>query len=452
MARPRLRYVCQACGAVQPRWLGQCPDCGAWNSLRPETRPRPHARRAADAPPAFRSLAEAVALPGRLATGLGEFDRTLGGGLVPGSAVLLGGDPGIGKSTLLLQVAARLARQGRRVAYVSGEELVAQVQLRARRLGLADAPVELAAATAVREVLAALAERPALDLLVVDSIQTMHVDTQEGAPGTVGQVRELAFALIGHAKTSGAALVLVGHVTKDGQLAGPRVLEHMVDVVLSFEGERTHAFRILRAAKNRFGATDEIGVFAMGPQGLEEVGNPSALFLARHERPVPGAVVFPALEGTRPLLVEIEALTVPVPTGATPRRAVVGWDAGRLSMLLAVLEARAGVGFGAHEVYLGVAGGLRVGEPAADLAVAAALLSARSDVPLPAGAVAFGEVALSGEVRRVPHADLRLKEAARLGFTLAFTPPEIADTTGLRIEAMATLADLVRRIGRSRGR
>jgi DNA repair protein RadA/Sms len=430
--------------------MGQCPDCGSWNTLQPEAAPsatpfaRVHSLKSGGQAIPFEPLSATVELPARVATGIGELDRALGGGLVPGSAILIGGDPGIGKSTLLLQAAGRMARTGGRVAYVSGEEAADQVRLRARRLGLADAPLLLAAATSVRDILTTLGSTGPLDMLVIDSIQTMHSDQLEGAPGTVSQVRASALELIGHAKQSGTALILVGHVTKDGQIAGPRVLEHMVDAVLYFEGERSHQYRLLRAVKNRFGGTDEIGVFAMAADGLVEVPNPSSLFLTARDSPVPGAIVFPALEGTRPLLVEIEALTVRLPSGATPRRAVVGWDSGRLSMLLAVLEARAGLSFAAHEVYLNVAGGFRISEPAADLAVAAALISAITDRPVDAGTVAFGEVALSGEVRRAAHPDLRLKEAQKLGFTRALAPPETKG--GLSVLPCRTVGQLLDRL------
>ncbi|MBU6207394.1 MAG: DNA repair protein RadA, partial [Alphaproteobacteria bacterium] len=362
---------------------------------------------------------------------------------VAGSATLIGGDPGIGKSTLLLQAAAKLASAGRAVVYISGEEAADQVRLRAQRLGLGGAPVQLATATSVRDILTTLGDLPSPkgvakgdlpspkgvangnsppDLVVIDSIQTMHSDLIEGAPGTVSQVRASAQELIRFAKMHGSALVLVGHVTKDGSIAGPRVLEHMVDTVLSFEGERSHQYRILRAIKNRFGGTDEIGVFAMAEGGLGEVGNPSSLFLTTRGAAVTGTCVFPALEGTRPVLVEVQALTVRLASGATPRRAVVGWDAGRLAMLLAVLEARCGLSLSSAEVYLNIAGGYRVSDPAADLAVAAALVSAWSERAIPADVIAFGEVALSGEVRAVAHAGLRLKEAAKLGFASALMP------------------------------
>jgi len=450
MAKLLKRYVCQSCGSVSPKWQGQCVDCGEWNSLVEEapSNVTPFALkhnlqgggRAID----LVGLDADVPLPPRTPTGITEFDRAIGGGLVPGSATLIGGDPGIGKSTLLLQAAARIARNGGAVAYVSGEEAADQVRLRAQRLGLGGAPVQLASATSVRDILTTFANGPAPALLVIDSIQTMHSDLIEGAPGTVSQVRASAQELIRFAKERGSALMLVGHVTKDGAIAGPRVLEHMVDTVLSFEGERSHQYRILRAIKNRFGGTDEIGVFAMGEAGLDEVGNPSTLFLTSRGEAVAGTTVFPAMEGTRPVLVEIQALTVRLASGATPRRAVVGWDGGRLAMILAVLEARCGLSFSTAEVYLNVAGGYRLSDPAADLAVACALISALSERPVPAQAIAFGEVALSGEVRPVAHGGLRLKEAAKLGFETALVPASLAEHgQGLRLTGFRQLGNLV---------
>ena len=390
-----------------------------------------------------------VALPPRMSSGIAEFDRALGGGFVAGSATLIGGDPGIGKSSLLLQATARMAIAGRTVVYISGEEAADQVRLRARRLGFGSAPVQLAAATSVRDILTTLGQGPmgqgvAPYLVVIDSIQTMHSDLIEGAPGTVSQVRASAQELIRFAKERGSAVVLVGHVTKDGSIAGPRVLEHMVDTVLSFEGERSHQYRILRAIKNRFGATDEIGVFSMEEAGLGEVTNPSSLFLSQRDESVTGTVVFPALEGTRPVLVEVQALVVRLASGATPRRAVVGWDSGRLAMILAVLEARCGLSFSTCEVYLNIAGGYRLSDPAADLAVAAALVSALSERPLPPTAIIFGEVALSAEVRPVAHAGLRLKEAAKLGFERAYVPASTAgDGHAIALTSFKTLGALV---------
>jgi DNA repair protein RadA/Sms len=451
MAKLKSRYVCQACGSEQHRWQGQCPDCAEWNTLVQE----------ASAPTVFSAkhdlhsggravelvgLDAVVALPDRMRTGIAEFDRAIGGGIVPGSAMLLGGDPGIGKSTLLLQVAAELAAAERRVVYVSGEEAVDQVRLRAIRLGLGGAPVQLAAATSVRDILTTVTGGEPPALLVIDSIQTMHSDLIEGAPGTVSQVRASAQELVRFAKERGTAVVLVGHVTKDGTIAGPRVLEHMVDTVLGFEGERSHQYRILRAAKNRFGGTDEIGVFAMEGGGLKQVPNPSALFLTQRGEAVSGTSVFPALEGTRPVLVEIQALTVRLASGATPRRAAVGWDSGRLAMILAVLEARCGISFATTEVYLNIAGGYRLSDPAADLAVAAALVSAMSERPVPQDAVVMGEIALSGEVRPVAHAGLRLKEAAKLGFDRAWVPKGTEGPSGIALTRFDRLRELVDQI------
>jgi DNA repair protein RadA/Sms len=450
MAKPKKRYVCQACGSVSPRWQGQCSDCAEWNTLVEDSSgvgtpfSARHDLRTGGRAVELVGLDAEIALPPRMRTGIAEFDRALGGGLVAGSATLIGGDPGIGKSTLLLQAAANVASRGASVAYISGEEAADQVRLRARRLGLGNAPVKLAAATSVRDILTTLDDGPLPALLVIDSIQTMHSDLIEGAPGTVSQVRASAQELIRFAKETGTALVLVGHVTKDGSIAGPRVLEHMVDTVLSFEGERSHQYRILRAAKNRFGGTDEIGVFSMVEKGLEEVSNPSALFLTERGESVSGAVVFPALEGTRPVLVEIQALTVRLASGATPRRAVVGWDSGRLAMVLAVLEARCGLSFSTAEVYLNIAGGYRVADPAADMAVAAALVSALAERPLAADMVAFGEIALSGELRPVAHGTLRLKESAKLGFERALVPASLRGEKGpMRLTGFHTLGELV---------
>ncbi|MBM3491358.1 MAG: DNA repair protein RadA [Alphaproteobacteria bacterium] len=447
MAKPAERFVCQQCGAVQRKWAGQCAACGAWNSMAEEPGESGPRQRGLSRgrPLAFASLAGLEAAePPRVLTGNAEFDRVTGGGLVPGSAVLIGGDPGIGKSTLLLQVTAALAGAAVGTAYVSGEEAVAQLRMRARRLGLSDAPVQLAAATDVGDVLASLEGRGAPRVVVIDSIQTMFVESLESAPGTVAQVRMSAQELIRAAKRRDTTLLLVGHVTKDGQIAGPRVLEHMVDTVLYFEGERGHQFRILRAVKNRYGPTDEIGVFEMTDRGLAEVPNPSALFLSdRRGEGVTGAAVFAGMEGTRPLLVEVQALVAQGAQGSA-RRTVVGWDANRLAMLIAVLDARCGLSLSGRDVYLNVAGGLRINEPAADLAVAAALLSSLADRPVPAGAVLFGEVGLSGEVRPVGQAELRLKEAAKLGFQRAFVPAGgRGREAGVPIAEIETLSDLV---------
>jgi DNA repair protein RadA/Sms len=427
MAKPlKSQFVCQSCGAVASRWAGKCVACGEWNTLIEEAdvaatpgsgMTRSSKGRAAQ----LETLTKTKDRVARMPTGLAELDRVTGGGIVPGSALLIGGEPGIGKSTLLLQLGAAFANAGRRAIYFSGEEAAAQVRLRAERLGLSDAPLALACETNLANILATLAEGKRPDLVVVDSIQTLWADGLEAAPGTVSQVRAATQSLIRYAKAQGAALVLVGHVTKDGQIAGPKVIEHMVDTVLYFEGDRGHAFRILRAVKNRFGATDEIGVFEMASEGLREVANPSELFLGDRQASTPGSAVFAGVEGTRPILVEIQALVVPSGLG-TPRRAVVGWDANRLSMLLAVIDARCGISFAQHDVYLNVAGGLKITEPAADLAAAAALLSSISNVALTAERVYFGEISLSGAVRPAGHMLARLKEAQKLGFKQVFLP------------------------------
>jgi DNA repair protein RadA/Sms len=453
LAKDRTRYVCQACGAPHPKWQGRCDACGEWNTLVEEVAeprgPGPAAKAAGGRRLEFVGLEGKSAPPARILTGIAELDRVLGGGFVPGSAVLVGGDPGIGKSTILLQAAARIAAAGRRTLYVSGEESVEQVRLRAARLGLAKSPLGLAAATSLRDIAAGLESEKDAALVIMDSIQTVWLDALDSAPGTVSQVRACAAELIRLAKTRGFALVLVGHVTKEGTLAGPRVLEHMVDATLHFEGDRGHQFRILRAVKNRFGATDEIGVFEMTEQGLVEVANPSALFLAERRGNVSGSAVFAGVEGTRPVLVEIQCLLSPS-AGGSPRRQVVGWDSGRLSMLLAVLESRCAMGLGMNDVYLNVAGGLRISEPAADLAVAAALVSAATDRPTDPGTVYFGEVGLSGEVRQVGQAESRLREARKLGFEGATLPRRVARGSaplaavpGLKLKEIGHLADLV---------
>lgn len=430
MAKSSTLYVCQSCGSSYPKWSGKCDACGEWNTLVEESVTatpkglKPGKSKGLE----LARLDDHAVPPARLTTGIAELDGVLGGGLVADSAILLGGDPGIGKSTLLLQACASLARHGRNVLYISGEESLSQIQLRADRLGLKSAPMQLATGTSVREILTTIDHPDAPDVVVIDSIQTMFVDSLDSAPGTVAQVRASAHELIRAAKKRGFALLLVGHVTKDGQIAGPRVLEHMVDTVLYFEGDRGQHYRILRSVKNRFGATDEIGVFEMRDKGLAEVPNPSALFLHERDNPVSGAAVFAGMEGTRPLLVEIQAL-VSSSNMTTPRRATVGFDGARLAMILAVLETRAGMRFADKEVFLNVAGGLKVNEPGADIAAALALLSAMLDRPLPAGTIAFGEIGLTGEIRAVSRAEARLKEAAALGFTRAVIPPSKGAST-----------------------
>lgn len=448
MARAVSEYVCNQCGNVTTKWSGKCESCEQWNTISEIA--------GSSAPPVGRGAKKAkgksVELaplagddrePERRKSGIGEFDRVLGGGLVPGSATLIGGDPGIGKSTLLLQAAAAVSKQGGKVIYVSGEEALAQLRMRASRLGLADADVQLASETNVADIIKTLEKQGDLALVVIDSIQTMWSPAIEAAPGTVSQVRVASQELIHFAKNSDAPLVLVGHVTKDGQIAGPRVLEHMVDTVVYFEGDRGDQFRILRAIKNRFGPAHEMGVFEMQGGGLMEVQNPSALFLEGREADVPGAAVFAGIEGTRPVLVEIQALAAPSSL-ATPRRAVVGWDANRLSMVLAVLEARCGLSFAGRDVFLNVAGGLRINEPAADLAVAAALISSLSGKPIARDTIVYGELSLSGAVRPVAQNNVRLKEAEKLGFKSAYAPKpgkgDVSKNVTLReIEDLAAL-------------
>ncbi len=441
-------FTCSACGATHSKWSGRCDGCGQWNTIVEEA--------PLSAGPTSKSLGSQrgsklqltdlttqEAPPPRSRSGVEELDRVLGGGLVPASAVLVGGDPGIGKSTLLLQAAASFASAGLKAIYVSGEEASAQVRMRAQRLGLSKAPVLLAAETNLRDILTTLeAEKP--DVVIIDSIQTMWSDTVDSAPGSVSQVRAAAHELTTFAKRRGMAVILVGHVTKDGQIAGPRVIEHMVDTVLYFEGERGHQFRILRAVKNRFGPADEIGVFEMTGGGLAEVANPSALFLSGREEPAPGSVVFSGIEGTRPVLVEFQALVAPSPL-SQPRRSVLGWDSGRLAMILAVLEARCGIPFTGLDVYLNVAGGIRIGEPAADLAVAAALLSAREDAALPRETVVFGEISLSGALRPAGQTENRLKEAGKLGFTRAILPAKskVGSGSGVTVMEMTDLSGFV---------
>ena len=424
------RYVCQSCGGIHSRWVGRCETCGEWNTISEEPAAESAPLGGKKRPARYRvqspKVTELVSLEGktpappRKVTGINELDRTCGGGLVDGSAILIGGDPGIGKSTLLLQVVAALSKNSR-CAYFSGEEAVDQIRMRASRLGVENAKLELASVTNLNDILSILDTPNSPEIIVIDSIQTMYIDVLESAPGTVGQVRACAQELIRVAKQRGTIVLIVGHVTKEGNIAGPKVLEHMVDTVLYFEGDRGHQFRILRAVKNRFGPTDEIGVFEMTNRGLLEVENPSALFLADRRGDISGTAVFAGMEGTRPVLIEIQALVAPSLL-ATPRRAVLGWDSSRLAMVIAVLEARAGIKLSGNDIYLNVAGGLRISEPAADLAVAAALVSSFTGHAVPENLVVFGELGLSGEVRPVSQAETRLKEAGKLGFERALMP------------------------------
>ncbi|MFI4995127.1 MAG: DNA repair protein RadA [Hyphomicrobiales bacterium] len=455
MARHERIFVCQACGSVYGRWQGKCDACGGWNTVAEENAPRTppllgavtgtgSSARSKGRPFQLEALQGTTEEAARTKSGIAEFDRVTGGGFVKGSVILIGGDPGIGKSTLLIQASAVLARAGGRVVYISGEEATAQVRLRAERLGLAGSSVALASETNVEDIIATLSRGQAPHLVVIDSIQTMWSPFVESAPGTVTQVRASAQSLIRYAKTSGATVILVGHVTKDGAIAGPRVVEHMVDAVISFEGDGAHQFRILRASKNRFGPTDEIGVFEMTGAGLAEVANPSALFIAGRDQRAAGAAIFAGMEGTRPLLMEMQALVAPSAL-ATPRRAVVGWDSNRLAMVLAVLDARGGLKFGGYDIYLNVAGGLRIVEPAADLAAAAILVSSLTGIVIASDTVICGEVALSGAVRPVGQMAARLKEAAKLGFNRAIVPAIGLEGApqGLRLDSVATIGDLV---------
>ncbi len=448
MAKVASLFACQSCGAVHSKWSGRCESCAQWNSITEEAAGAPVAGANGRVMPKGRTgrlfgLAGDSPRPPRTLTGIAEFDRVTGGGLVAGSGVLIGGDPGIGKSTLLLQAMAALAGNGGRVIYVSGEESIDQVRLRAERLGVSGSDVLLLSETNVNDIIATLRDERPPAVVVIDSIQSLWSPVIESAPGTVSQLRAGSQALIRYAKETGASVLLVGHVTKDGQIAGPKVIEHMVDTVLYFEGDRGHQFRILRAVKNRFGPTDEIGVFEMSDRGLKEVANPSRLLIGARESSTPGSAVFAGLEGTRPLLMEVQALVSPSPLG-TPRRAVVGWDANRLAMVLAVLETRAGIAVGAHDVYLNVAGGVRVREPGADLAVAAALVSSLTGIALPVDAVYFGEIALSGAVRPIGQTELRLKEAAKLGLNRAVIAAgtEVPGAKGAELKRLKDLSQL----------
>ncbi|MFY7976044.1 MAG: DNA repair protein RadA [Rubrivivax sp.] len=457
MAAPKTIYTCRECGGTSPKWLGQCPHCKAWNTLDEGIAEGPAGANKANRfqalagsqPVATLSEIEAAEFE-RTPTGQDELDRVLGGGIVEGAVVLIGGDPGIGKSTLLLQALDALSLAGRKVLYVTGEESGAQVALRARRLGLSGRAVRVLAEIQLERIVATLAtEEPAV--CVIDSIQTVYSDQLTSAPGSVAQVRECAAQLVRVAKTRGVALVLVGHVTKEGALAGPRVLEHMVDTVLYFEGDTHSSFRLVRAIKNRFGAVNEIGVFAMTERGLKGVSNPSAIFLSTHGQPVPGSCVLVTLEGTRPLLVEIQALVDS--GGPSPRRLSVGLDRDRLAMLLAVLHRHAGVNSLDQDVFVNAVGGVKIAEPAADLAVLLAIQSSLRGRALPRGFIAFGEVGLAGEVRPAPRGQERLKEAAKLGFAVAVVPKANAPKKpieGLEIHAVERIEqaiDIVRGLG-----
>ncbi|CAH2029944.1 DNA repair protein RadA [Trichlorobacter ammonificans] len=445
--RQKTVFSCSQCGCQSPKWLGKCPDCGAWNSMTeerltavPAQAGRTAGERAAPVPIDEVPPQAEVRLP----CGIGELDRVLGGGLVPGSLVLIGGDPGIGKSTLLLQAMHHLAVAGD-VLYVSGEESAAQTRLRGERLGLSGRPLLVLAENGLEEIVSRI-EQVKPRAVVIDSIQTVWTRTLESAPGSVSQVRESAGRLMVLAKGSGIPIFIVGHVTKDGAIAGPRVLEHMVDTVLYFEGDRGHPYRILRAVKNRFGSTNEIGVFEMRAGGLDEVTNPSELFLSERPLDAPGSVVTASLEGSRPLLVEIQALVTPSSYG-TPRRTTIGVDSNRLALLVAVLEKKAGLHLGGQDIFLNVAGGARLGEPAADLAIMLAVASSHLDRPLPQQMVVFGEVGLAGEIRAITQPELRIAEAAKLGFRDCLLPGgnvRRLDACRLQVQGVATVQEALR--------
>jgi DNA repair protein RadA/Sms len=421
MAKSKEVFVCQNCGVSSPKWQGQCAGCGEWNTLIAELQAsrKPLAARVSRTDASSSLAAEAILEQSRLSTGSSELDRVLGGGLVLGSATLIGGDPGIGKSTLMLQAAAALQASGT-VLYATGEESLNQVALRARRLGLEAATARLIAETCVEHIVGAASDLAAR-VLIVDSIQTMHSERIDSAPGAVSQLRECTAELVRFAKASGTAVLLVGHVTKEGQIAGPRVLEHMVDTVLYFESDTGSRFRVLRSVKNRFGAANEIGVFAMVEQGLREVTNPSAIFLSRHAEPVPGSVITVMREGTRSLLIEVQVLA-DTSLSANPRRVAVGVDGNRLTMLLAVAHRHAGLQLQGQDVFANVVGGVRLTETAGDLAIVMAARSSLRDIPLPNSLIAFGELGLAGEIRPVPFGEERLREAAKHGFQLAVVP------------------------------
>lgn len=435
VAKRRSVYACTECGAQSPRWLGRCPQCGSWSTLVEEVETPPSRAAEFVAPAPGATAGRAVALRDvagggapRIPTGIGELDRVLGGGLVPGAVVLLGGEPGIGKSTLALQLAASLTARNANVLYVTGEESAEQIRLRAERLPEMPEDMRVLAETRAEAIAEPWRETKPV-LVLVDSIQTLQTERVESAAGSVAQVRECAALLATAAKTTQTAVVLVGHVTKEGGLAGPRVLEHLVDVVLFFEGDRGHSYRVLRAVKNRFGSTLEVGVFSMGETGLVTVENPSELFLAERRTGTPGSCVVPLLEGTRPILLEVQALVAPATYG-TARRTAIGFDEGRLALLLAVLARRGNIDALASDVYLNATGGVRITEPAADLGVVLAVASSRLDLPIPADAAAIGEVGLGGEVRRVARLEPRVKEAARLGFRRILVPR--ASATAMR--------------------
>ncbi len=421
MQKLKTQYICQSCGCIQAKWIGKCPDCFEWNTFIEEVVEVNKKNIVIDEKSVFQTLDSIITNKKRITTDIEEFDRVLGGGLVEGSAILIGGDPGIGKSTLLLQMVANLSQKNIECAYISGEESISQIQLRAKRINVDKTSVKLLSETNIDTILALLKSNPGIKLVVIDSIQTIFSSELASSPGTVSQVKACAHELIKFAKEKSIIVVLVGHVTKDGQLAGPKILEHLVDSVLYFENENNNYYRIIRGVKNRFGAVNEIGVFEMTDSGIKEIKNPSALFLSPHERFISGTTVFAGIEGTRPILVEIQSLVAPsyLPT---PRRSVVGWDINRLSMVLAVIGSRYELNLANKEIYLNIVGGMKISEPSADLAAICSIISSSRNKPLPPKTICFGEIGLSGEVRKVSFSLQRIKEAKKLGFKKAIIP------------------------------
>ena len=446
MAKSNKQFICQSCGSVYSKWTGKCEQCNEWNTLLEETNNKPSG-------PLSKSFGQKINFEylnnesfdhAKLKTNLSEVDRVTGGGFVSGSITLIGGDPGIGKSTLLLQIVGNLSKLGEDCIYVSGEESLSQIKMRADRLGVKNSPIKFASVTNASDIATTISSMNKRQIVVVDSIQTMYLPQLDSAPGTVSQVRATTHELIIAAKKTNTILILIGHVTKDGNIAGPRVLEHMVDTVLYFEGDNNFQFRILRSIKNRFGPTNEIGVFEMLSNGLKEISNPSSLFLLDRQKNIPGNAVFAGLEGTRPILVEIQALVTPSSL-ASPRRTIVGWDISRLSMLCAVLEARCKIHLSNMDIFLNIVGGIKIFEPAADLAVAAAIISSVKNIAIDEKSVFFGEIGLSGEVRKVTQPELRIKEAFKLGFD-SFTLPikqKVIDNKKMSYNNVALLKDLV---------
>ena len=446
MARSNKQYICQSCGSVYPKWIGKCEQCNEWNTLLEEknTKPSGILSKSYGQTISFEYLKNETYDYSRIISNLSEVDRVIGGGFVPGSITLIGGDPGIGKSTLLLQLVGNLSKLKQECIYISGEESLSQIKMRADRLGIKNNEIRFASVTNASDIAATISSVGKRHILVIDSIQTMYLPQLDSSPGTVSQVRASTHELIIAAKKSNSILILIGHVTKDGSIAGPRVLEHMVDTVLYFDGDNNFQYRILRSIKNRFGPTNEIGVFEMLRDGLKEIKNPSALFLSDRQKNISGTAIFAGLEGTRPLLVEVQALVTPS-TLASPRRTIVGWDISRLSMLCAVLEARCKIHLSNMDIFLNIAGGIRIFEPAADLAVAAAIISSVKNVPLSFSGIFFGEVGLSGEIRKVNQPEVRIKEALKLGFNQIYLPnkQKVIIEKNMKYNSISLLSDLV---------